>query len=228
MDGWERAKVGAGIGLACSVLAGSLWIAGKIMAPIYPERRGYAVNGVPPVDLAAVQRNWPVGGNPAERAELLGYIGHIDKAVVPAVAEDTAAAAPADLGTLLASADPDRGRRSAQVCMACHDLSQNGPNRIGPNLWGVVGRPVAAHAGFAYSQALHSLGGQWTYEQLDRFLAGPSRAVPGTKMAFAGFRNPRERANLIAYLATLGASKPPFPQPEAAPEAPQKTATLTP
>lgn len=223
VDRWEATKIGAGLGLACGVMAGASWLAGHVMAPVYPQQRGYVVNGVPPVDLAAVQRDWPVGGSIAERTQLIGYIGHIDKAVVPLAAEASAPPeAPLDLGTLLASADPDRGRRTAQVCMACHDLSQNGPNRIGPNLWGVVGRPVASHAGFAYSPALTAVGGKWTYQDLDHFLAGPARAVPGTKMTFTGIRNPRERAHVIAYLATVGTTRLPFPQPEAVTPPPEK------
>ena len=232
MDRWERTKIGAGIGLALGVMGGAGWFSSLVMAPDYPQQRGYAVAGVPPVDLAMVQRDWPVGGNDAEREELIGYIGHIEKASVPVTSEASAPAeAPPDLGTLLASADPERGKRTAQVCMSCHDLSQNGPNRVGPNLWGVVGRPVASHGGFAYSPALKSLGGQWSYEELDHFLTAPARLVPGTKMAFAGIRNPRDRANLIAYLATVGASKLPFPAPAAPPaatETAQKVASLTP
>jgi cytochrome c len=231
MDRWEWTKIGAGVGLAGSVMATGLWVGSVLVSPVYPQQRGYAVAGVPPVDLVAVQRDWPVGGSTAEREQLKGYIGHIEKAVafVPADTGMAAAEEPVDLGTLLASADPEKGRRTAQVCMACHDLSQNGPNRIGPNLWGVVGRPVAAHAGFAYSPALKGMGGAWTYQQLDHFLAGPGRAVPGTKMSFTGIRNPRERAHVLAYLATIGTSRVPFPQPvAAAPPAAEKVVAGTP
>lgn len=231
MDRWEKIKIGAGIGLACSVMAVSLWIGSVLVSPTYPQQRSYAPTGVPPVDLAAVQREWPVVGSKEEREQLKGYIGHIEKASVFVSIDTgiTAAEAPTDLGTLLASADPEKGRRTAQVCMACHDLSQNGPNRIGPNLWGVVGRPVASHAGFTYSPALKAHGGQWTYQELDHFLTSPARAVPGTKMTFTGLRNPRDRAHVLAYLATIGASKPPFPAPAAAPPPPPaKITSVTP
>jgi cytochrome c len=229
VDRWEWTKIGAGIGLACGVMAVGFGVSALIMTPAYPRERGYPVNGVPPVDLASVQRDWPVGGSNAEREQLIGYIGHIEKASVFVPADAAAPAeAPVDLGTLLASADAEKGRRTAQACMACHDLSQNGPNRIGPNLWGVVGRPVAAHAGFAYSPALKALGGQWTYQQLDHFLAGPGRAVPGTKMTFTGIRNPRDRAHVLAYLATIGTSRLPYPQPEPVASPSPKVATATP
>ncbi|PSJ41016.1 cytochrome c family protein [Sphingomonas deserti] len=191
------------------------------MTPDYPETRGYPIEGVAPVDLAAAQREWPTGAEqPGERATMIGYIRNIDKAVPPALPASAAAAAiaaPADLGTLLASADAARGQRAAQACAACHSLEAGGPNRVGPTLWAIVGRPVARQPGFAYSPALTATGGQWTYEALDHFLAGPARAVPGTKMSFAGLRNPRDRANLLAYLATIGAKPLPFPAPAPAP-----------
>jgi cytochrome c len=213
MDSWEWTKVGTAIGLACGVIGASTWTAGKLMAPVYPRQQGYEVAGVPPVDLGAAQRQWPTGGGLAERQQMFGYISRIGTGSVRLAAAPEAAApaeAPVDLAVLLASAEPERGRRTAQACMACHDLSQGGPNRIGPNLWDVVDRPVASHAGFAYSAALKAQGGQWTYRTLDRFLTQPGRAVPGTKMTFAGIRNPRERANLLAFLATLGTVRHPI------------------
>ena len=220
MDNWERTKTAAAIGMACFVLAGAYWLSGIVATPDYPERRGYPIEGVAPVDLAAVQRQWPGAAlQPGERSGLIGYIRNIESASVPALAVGKVeAAAPVDLGTLLQTASADRGRRTAQVCGSCHSMDAGGAVRVGPILWGVVGRPVAGHAGFAYSPALARAGGQWQYEALDRFLTSPSRAIPGTKMSFNGIRNPRDRANLLAYLATLGPSAPPFPPP--APAAP--------
>ena len=95
---------------------------------------------------------------------------------------------------------------------------RTGPNRVGPNLHGVVGRPVAAHPGFTYSSALTGTGGRWTYESLDRFLTSPGRTVVGTKMTFAGLRNPRDRANVIAYLVQISPGAPPFPPPKPGPK----------
>jgi cytochrome c len=219
MDRWELTKAIGGVAAALAVLGASVWVSGLVMSPSYPQQRGYALEGVPPVALAALQRDWPGGGAPDERSQLLGYMAHIDKAVVPAVA--TTAAGPAlpvaDLGTLLAAADPARGERTAQVCAACHSFDQGGPNRVGPNLWGVVGRPVGSHAGFAYSAAVKGHGGAWTYEELDRYLTSPARDIPGNKMAFSGLRNPRDRANLLAYLASLSPAAPPFPAPQPIP-----------
>ena len=83
--------------------------------------------------------------------------------------------------------------RAASVskrCEQCHDLSKGGPNKIGPNLWGVVDRPRgAAASGFFYSSAMKAKGGTWTYEELFKFLKSPGAYIPGTKMSFAGLRS---------------------------------------
>ena len=217
MDRWEWTKVGAAIGAALLVMFAGSWFSGQVIGVNYPERHGYAVEGVAPVDLAALQRSWPAGlGRPGDPAELRGYIGNIEKAVLPvAAAGGTASvqAAPVDLGTLLAAADAGQGESAAKVCLACHTFGQGEPNRVGPNLWGVIGRPVAAAPGFAYSPAIEAHGGAWTYEQLDRYLASPARAIPGNKMSFAGIRNPKSRANLLAWLGSQGAAPAPFPPP---------------
>ncbi|WP_051882047.1 c-type cytochrome [Parvularcula oceani] len=117
-----------------------------------------------------------------------------------------------DLGTLLASADAERGARSAAICSSCHSFDQGGPNGTGPNLWDVVGRPVASHPGYAYSSALQSLGGEWTYEQLDPYLENSQSYVPGTQMA-QRISKEEKRADILAYLQTLSTDPVPFPEP---------------
>jgi cytochrome c len=220
MSGWELTKIISGITTAVIVALAGYWFSGQVIAPPFPDRPIYEVEGVPPVDLAAIQRSWPAGLNhPGDSERLRGYLANIEKAVVAAPAGGGAVAAPAapvDLGTLLAAASSDRGSSSAKVCLTCHTFNRGEPNRLGPNLFGIVGRPLAASGGFAYSPALKSHGGSWTYEQLDAYLTSPAKAIPGNKMAFAGIRNPRDRANLLAYLASLSPGAPPFPAPQPA------------
>ncbi len=107
------------------------------------------------------------------------------------------------LNDLLAAADPEKGRKLFSKCKACHKLEE-GANATGPTLYGVVGRPIASVAGFGYSDALTSLEGDWTPEALDAWLADPKGYAPGNKMTFKGLPKETDRANMIAYLATVG------------------------
>ncbi len=111
--------------------------------------------------------------------------------------------APVDFAELLANADPGKGAKLYKKCQACHVLDP-GVNKTGPSLGGVVGRTVGTEAGFAYSGALVAVADTWTPENLDGFLANPKGFAPGTKMAFAGFKKPEDRANIIAYLENPG------------------------
>ncbi|MBY6082839.1 MULTISPECIES: c-type cytochrome [Ruegeria] len=104
---------------------------------------------------------------------------------------------------LLAAADPEKGAKVFRKCSACHKLEE-GANGTGPYLYGVVDRPVAAAAGFGYSAAMQSHGGNWTPEELDAFIANPKGYIQGTSMSFAGLKKAQERADLIAYLQTIG------------------------
>jgi cytochrome c len=101
---------------------------------------------------------------------------------------------------LLASATVDKGANSAKKCAACHTFGKGEPNRVGPNLYGVVGRPKATEGGFDYSPALKGKGGNWTVDDLSAFLANPRGYAPGTKMSFAGLPRGSERADVIAFL----------------------------
>lgn len=103
----------------------------------------------------------------------------------------------------LTSGDPSKGERVFKKCAACHTLEQGGKNTVGPNLYGVIGRPVASGAGFKYSAPLTAYGGDWTPARLDAFLTKPGKEVKGTKMTFAGLKKDSDRANLLAYLNTF-------------------------
>jgi cytochrome c len=123
---------------------------------------------------------------------------------------------PEAIGPLLASADVAAGETVFKKCTACHTVDKGGANKVGPNLWDIVNRPVASHEGFGYSAGMRefSQGGSvaWDYEHLSNFLLSPRKAVPGTAMGFAGLKNIEERANVIAYLRTLADTPAPLPE----------------
>ena len=116
------------------------------------------------------------------------------------------------LGQLLASADVSRGSDSAKKCATCHTFEKNGPNRVGPNLFGIVGdKKGEGRGGFNFSAGMKAKGGTWTYDDLNRFLANPKAFVPGTAMGFAGIQKDSQRADVIAYLRTLADNPEPLP-----------------
>ena len=126
------------------------------------------------------------------------------------------AAAPAHvpIENLLANASVERGTSVAKQCELCHNLGKGQGNKIGPNLYGVVGRKVASEAGFNYSPQLKAKGGTWTFDALDKWLLNPRADVPGTLMTFAGIGSEKQRADVIAYLNSN--SDKPEPLPKAA------------
>lgn len=117
-----------------------------------------------------------------------------------AMAEEPAAEEPAAMAM---AGDVDAGAKVYKKCKACHS-TEDGKNRVGPHLFGIMGRDVASAEGFKYSDAMKGVGGTWTPEQMDTFLTKPKELVPGTKMSFAGLKKEEDRANLMAYLATFG------------------------
>jgi cytochrome c len=120
------------------------------------------------------------------------------------------------LALLLNQGDPAAGQSVFAKCTACHSIEQGGPNGIGPNLWGVMGKPIGQHAaGFAYSDALSGKGGEWTFDEMSAWLASPRAYAPGTKMSFAGLSSPEDRANVILYMLQNGGG-PALPEPPAA------------
>lgn len=118
----------------------------------------------------------------------------------PPGGDAAAPAAPADLATLLSRADPEKGRVQFLQCRACHSLEEGGPNKVGPNLWGMFGQKAGFAAGFSYSEAITNADLVWTAEALDHWLERPSDFLPGNRMVFVGIRRPEDRADLIAYL----------------------------
>jgi cytochrome c len=139
------------------------------------------------------------------------------------------AAAEVPIETLLASASPQAGQSSAKVCLTCHNLAKDQGSKVGPDLYGVVGRPVASVAGFNFSSALKGLGGNWTFDALNKWLSNPRGDVPGTLMTFGGIGSEKQRADIIAYLNSNSDSPLPLPQAaQAAPASPPAAAATPP
>lgn len=183
MNSFEFNKIAGAVLATALVVFGLKELAGIIYHAETPEKQGFAVE---------VAETGTEGGEAAGEEQ------------APAVS----------LGTLLASADATKGQAAFKACAACHDVSNGGPNKVGPNLWDIVGRNHGVHEGFAYSEAMAALKDKpWTYEALNDFLLNPKKAIPGTKMAYGGLKKDADRANLLAYLATLSDSPAPFPAP---------------
>jgi cytochrome c len=114
---------------------------------------------------------------------------------------------------LLAAASAEKGQAVAKQCGACHTFEKGGPNKVGPNLYGIVGDEKGhGRNGFNFSAAMKAKGGKWTFDDLNQFLASPKGFVPGTAMGFAGIQRDGARADLIAYLNTLSDSPQPLPK----------------
>ena len=130
--------------------------------------------------------------------------------------EETRSTGPAEiqhipLPLLLLAANPDLGKKTAKKCTVCHTLSFDGKDKIGPNLWDIVGRDKGSRANFRYSANLVKAGGKWTYNELNLFLESPKTYIPGTKMVFPGIKKREARAGLITYLRTLSDTPVPLP-----------------
>jgi cytochrome c len=155
----------------------------------------------------------------AERPEKMGF------AIAGVAVAEGAVETPIE--TLLASADLAAGEASFAKCATCHSINAGGANGIGPNLHGVVGSNIAAHApGFSYSSALQGVDGNWDFANLNAWLTSPRRFANGTTMSFAGLSDPQERANVLAYLNSQGSNLP-LPAAPAAPAAPAEGAAPT-
>lgn len=186
MDSFELNKIAGAVLFAVLIILGVQNLAGVIYATGTADANAYIVEGVETASVDAVTSD-------AEAIE----------------------SAPS-LAMLLASADLEVGEKVARKCAACHTFDSGGANKVGPNLWNILGHAVAAKEGFSYSSAMVEFGGEWDYERLDYFLEAPKKSVPGTKMSFAGVRKPKDRANLIEYMRSLSDSPLPLPPVEEA------------
>jgi cytochrome c len=181
MDSFEVAKIGGAVLSALLVIVGF-----RVMLEIAEEGRkaeppGYTLPAPAPAAAPA--------GAPAAGA-------------APA-APAAPAFNPADVAQAAASANAQQGAAIFKKCQACHSGEKDGTNKVGPNLWGVVGRPKASHAGFGYSDAMKAKGGDWTLVDIAAFVHNPKEFVPGTKMLFPGIADSNDLADVLAYLNTL-------------------------
>ena len=136
------------------------------------------------------------------------FLFHVDKpqqsAYIVEKAEVALASASAEttvgIKELLAMGNAQDGEKVFKKCSACHMLVAGGKNMIGPNLWGVLGRKTGGVSDYKYSKALASYGKEWTFSEMNGFLIKPTAHIKGTKMAFAGLKNEKDRASVILYM----------------------------
>jgi cytochrome c len=144
------------------------------------------------------------------RPDVMGY-------PIEGVEEEGAGAeAEQPIAFFLASADAAQGEQVYKKCIACHTIDQGGADLLGPNLWGIMGSPIA-QGGFAFSPALSGIGGSWNWENMSEWLRSPRNFAPGTRMTFAGLGRPEERAAIMLYMNQHSNNPLPLPAPPAAP-----------
>ena len=148
----------------------------------------------------------------AERPEKMGY-------PIEGVAAEGGAEAEKPIAFYLATADAAKGEQVFKKCAACHNADPGGANALGPALFGTMGKQLAHHPGFAYSDALKGVGGTWDWENMSAWLANPKKFAPGTKMTFAGLSNPQDRADIMLFLNSRGGTLTVPPPPAEGAEA---------
>lgn len=148
--------------------------------------------------------------HPKKLAEQAYKIDVPDQPPAGGAATPAAAEPEQPVGPLLAAASVEAGQKAAAKCAACHSFDKGGANKVGPNLFGVVGASKGHMANFAYSDGLKKTGGEWSFDSLFKFIGNPKAYAPGTKMAFAGIKSAKERADLIAYLNAQSDSPKPL------------------
>jgi len=103
---------------------------------------------------------------------------------------------------LFASTSAAEGAKVFKKCAACHSIAEDGGNKIGPALWGVLGRPAGSIPDYKYSKAMAAHSKNWSFEEMNGFLIKPKNWIKGTKMSFAGLKKANERAAVILYMNT--------------------------
>ncbi len=116
-----------------------------------------------------------------------------------------------EIKELLAMGDVEHGKKVFKKCSSCHMITSGGKNMIGPNLWGIIGKESGSVSEYNYSKAMAAFGKKWNFEEINGFLIKPSAYVKGTKMAFAGLKNEKDRASVILFMNSK--SNSPLPTP---------------
>ena len=169
------------------------------------------------VGFAVLVAAWVIWGS----HQVGGLLVHATPLKTPVYAVEIASAEPAKSSepateeksviALLAAATPSKGEKVFKKCKSCHSVNKGGKNRVGPNLWDIVGRPTGSVAGFNYSGAFKKLDENWSYANLGAFLLNPKSYAKGTKMSFSGLKKAEDRAAVISYLRSLSDSPKPLP-----------------
>lgn len=160
--------------------------------------------------LATVASDWII--NPEIPKKLAIKVEGVKEEGAPEAAAPGGGAPEVPIAVALQTADAKAGDAAAhKLCVSCHSFDKGGPAKVGPNLYGVVGAPHGHMAGYDYTAALKSKQGPWTYDELNTWLTNPRGYAPGTKMAFAGIGNEKQRADVIAYLRSLSDNPEPLP-----------------
>ena len=126
-------------------------------------------------------------------------------------AKESAPAPSEPIEKLLQTASVEKGAAAAKKCVACHTFAKGEKNGVGPNLYGIIGDKKGEGRGFNFSAAMKAKGGEWTFDDLNQFIANPKGYIPGTAMGFAGIPKDTERADVIDYLRTLADNPVPLP-----------------
>ena len=205
MDSFEFTKIAGAVIAALLVIFGT-----KVIVEVNAQKpltsAGYTLPGPEPAAEKSAEAGAKAGAGETPKQEA--------KAGAAATGDakgQPAAKASGDVVALLAKANPESGKGGFSKCKGCHVVQKGQKATVGPNLWGIVNRPKAS-AEFAYSEALKSKGGDWTFADLSAFIRNPKAFAPGTKMNFAGISDPATEADIVAYLATLADAPVPLPK----------------
>ncbi len=194
----ELNKIAASILTAGVVVMGSQFMANVLVDPDIPEEPIYAP------ELKEAKKSKPKG-NGSDEGQKTAQAGDSGEAADADGTSDSAKTGGGSgkgpgMAAMLASANAEAGKSATTVCKACHSFNKGGPNKIGPNLYGVVGNDIASHEGFNYSDALKGKEGKWTFEKLSKYLEAPNDWAPGNKMSYQGIKDDQKRANVIEYM----------------------------